>query len=32
MELFAGLAKVLHGRGIRDRWAGLKSVVRGVRK
>jgi acyl-CoA reductase-like NAD-dependent aldehyde dehydrogenase len=30
--LFAGLAEMLHGRGIRERWRGLKRVLRAARE
>jgi acyl-CoA reductase-like NAD-dependent aldehyde dehydrogenase len=32
VELFAGLAKALHSDGIRNRWDGLKRLVRAARK
>jgi hypothetical protein len=32
IELFAGLALLLHGDGIGERWAGLKRLVGAARK
>jgi hypothetical protein len=32
VELFAGLAKMLYGDGIGNRWDGLKRLVRAARR